>query len=97
MGASIGRGIYWLITVIFILLFAVKFPNLMVVVGVVCGLIYFFFSLEHKGLFSWTSRIGIYVLMVAFGATFGYTVMARISLLIGRMNDLGIWLGSVFK
>jgi hypothetical protein len=31
--------------------------------------------------------------MVAFGAAFGYTVMARISLLIGRMQFLlGDWL-----
>jgi hypothetical protein len=95
VGASATRFIFWLVTVVFILLFATKFPNLMVVIGVVCGLIYFFFSVEHKGLFGWTSRIGIYVLMLAFGATFGYTVMARISLLIGRMNDLGVWLGSI--
>jgi hypothetical protein len=96
IAAGTGRTIYWLVTVAFILMFAIKFPNLTVVIGVVCGLIYFFFSLEHKGIFGWTSQIGIYILMVAFGATFGYTVMARISLLIGRMNDLGIWLGSIF-
>lgn len=95
-GAGATRGIYWLITVVFILLFATKFPNLTVVIGVICGLIYFFFSFEHKGLFGWTSQIGIYVLMLAFGATFGYTVMARISLLIGRMSDLGVWLGNIF-
>jgi hypothetical protein len=34
------------------------------------------------------ARIGIWFLMVAFGASFGYTVMARISLLIGRMYFL---------
>ncbi len=94
VGASSIRGIYWFVTVVFILLFATKFPSFTVVVGVVCGLIYFFFSLEHKGMFGWTSQVGIYILMVAFGATFGYTVMARVSLLIGRMSDLGIWLGS---
>jgi hypothetical protein len=34
--------------------------------------------------------------MVAFGAGFGYTVMARISLLIGRMSFLlGDWLGII--
>jgi len=27
-------------------------------------------------------------LMIAFGAAFGYTVMARMSLLIGRLTDL---------
>jgi len=60
--------------------------NWLVVIGVCCSLIYFYFSQEHKGiLFGTTSRIGIYVLMMAFGAAFGYTVMARVSLLIGRM------------
>ena len=32
--------------------------------------------------------------MVAFGASFGYTVMARISLLIGRLEFLGNWIQS---
>jgi hypothetical protein len=58
------------------------------VVGVVSGLIYFFFSVEHRGAFGVLSRVGIYFLMIAFGASFGYTVMARISLLIGRMQFL---------
>jgi hypothetical protein len=38
--------------------------------------------------------VGIWVLMVAFGASFGYTVMARISLLIGRVEFLGRWIKS---
>jgi len=70
--------------------------NIAIVLGVLAALIYFFFSKEHKGWFGGTARAGIWVLMVAFGAAFGYTVMARISLLIGRMNFLGQWLGSVF-
>jgi len=58
-------------------------------IGVVTGLIYFFFSMEHKGIiFGSCSRIGIWFLMVTFGAAFGYTVMARISLLIGRLQFL---------
>ena len=31
------------------------------------------------------AKVGIWVLMVGFGASFGYTVMARVSLLIGRV------------
>lgn len=58
-----------------------------IVLGVLTGLIYFYFSVEHKGpLFGWASRVGIWILMVAFGAAFGYTVMARVSLLIGRVQ-----------
>lgn len=67
-----------------------------IVFGVLSALIYFFFSKEHKGWFGTTAKAGIWVLMVAFGAAFGYTVMARISLLIGRMSFLGEWVGSVF-
>lgn len=60
--------------------------NWVIVLGVCSGLIYFYFSQEHKGvLFGTVSKIGIYVLMMAFGAAFGYTVMARVSLLIGQM------------
>ena len=54
-------------------------------IGIVCGLVYFFFSAEHRGFTGGVSRLGVYFLMVCFGASFGYTVMARISLLIGRM------------
>jgi hypothetical protein len=70
--------------------------NIVIVFGVLSALVYFFFSKEHKGWFGGTARAGIWVLMVAFGAAFGYTVMARISLLIGRMDFLGQWIGSVF-
>jgi hypothetical protein len=68
--------------------------NLVIFGGVTCGLIYFFFSKEHTGWFGRASRVGIWVLMVAFGASFGYTVMARISLLIGRLEYLGHWIQS---
>jgi hypothetical protein len=62
--------------------------NIVIFFGVFCGLIYFFFSKEHKGAFGVGSRIGIWILMVTFGAGFGYTVMARISLLVGRFRFL---------
>lgn len=52
--------------------------------GLLFTLFYFFFSIEHKGPAKVASKIGIIFLMVSFGAAFGYTVMARISLLIGR-------------
>lgn len=64
------------------------FNNLVWVVGVICVLSYFYFSHEHKRLLGVTSRIGIWFLMIAFGAGFGNTVMARISLLIGRVQFL---------
>jgi hypothetical protein len=70
--------------------------NWVIFVGVMCGLIYFFFSKEHKGIFGLSSRVGIWVLMITFGASFGYTVMGRISLLVGRLTFLfRDWLGLV--
>jgi hypothetical protein len=67
-----------------------------VFVGVLCTLTYFYFSREHKGVIGVTSRIGIIFVMVGFGAAFGYTVMARVSLLIGKLQFLlGDWLGII--
>jgi len=62
--------------------------NIVIVVGTFCGLIYFFFSKEHRGAFGGAARIGVWFLMITFGALFGYTVMSRMSLLIGRMDYL---------
>ncbi len=60
--------------------------NLIAIIGVFAVLIYFFFSKEHKGALGGVAKLGIWFLMVAFGASFGYTVMGRVSLLIGRMT-----------
>lgn len=59
-----------------------------ILVGVVTVLIYFFFSVEHTGVVGKASKLGIWFLMVSFGASFGYTIMARLSLLIGRVRFL---------
>lgn len=71
---------------------------LVVVVGVLTTLIYFYFSKEHKGVLGGTARVGIWFIMISFGAHFGYTVMARISLLIGRVQFLiDDWIGSMIR
>jgi hypothetical protein len=62
--------------------------NTLLIVGVVSALVYFYFSKEHTGVVGGVARLGIWFLMVSFGAAFGFTVMARISLLIGRMEFL---------
>ena len=69
---------------------------LIILVGLISTLFYFFFSKEHKGAFGAVTKVGTYYLMIFFGATFGYTVMARISLLIGRLTFLlRDWLGLI--
>ncbi len=67
--------------------------SLLFVVGVIGTLMYFFFSSEQKGVLKYGSSLGKWTMMIAFGAAFGNTVMARISLLIGRIYFLlGEWL-----
>jgi hypothetical protein len=51
-------------------------------------LVYFFFSVEHRGIVGGISRLGIWFLMITFGAGFGYTVMGRIALLSDRFEFL---------
>ena len=68
---------------------------ILIVVGVLCGLVYFFFSIEHKGFVGKTAKVGIWYLMITFGAAFGYTVMGRIALLAIRLEflmDDWLWL-----
>lgn len=70
--------------------------SLIVIVGVISTLTYFYFSREHKGVLGGVATVGIWFIMVSFGAHFGYTVMGRISLLIGRVQFLyHDWLGSI--
>jgi hypothetical protein len=71
---------------------------LVVIVGVISTLIFFYFSKEHKGVLGGTAKVGIWFIMVSFGAHFGYTVMARISLLIGQVQFLiEGWIGSMIR
>jgi len=64
------------------------FSAILMFVGVVCTLTYFFFSVEHKGTIGGISKIGIIFLMIGFGSAFGNTVMGRVSLLIERIDFL---------
>jgi hypothetical protein len=64
------------------------FNSIVVLVGTIAALLYFYFSREHTGTFGKIGRLGIYFLMISFGASFGFAVMGRISLLIGRFIDL---------
>ena len=62
--------------------------NVIILAAVICGLTYFYFSARHEGVLGGVSRAGIWLLMVGFGASFGYTVMSRVSLLYGRVDFL---------
>jgi len=72
------------------------FGQILLVVGTITGVIYFYFSKKHEGVFGGIAKVGIYFLMINFGAAFGLTAMARVSLLIGRLQFLlGEWLGII--
>ncbi len=69
--------------------------NLLIVSGVLSALVYFLFSVEHKGVIGRVARAGTWTLMICFGAAFGYTVMGRIALLAIRFEflfDEWLWL-----
>jgi len=70
--------------------------GVILMIGVLATLVYFLFSTKRKGIVGGGAKVGIWFMMIAFGATFGYTVMARLSLLIGRMQFLlRDWLGII--
>ncbi len=71
--------------------------QVIILIGVLSGLVYFFFSKEHKGTIGKISKLGIYFLMIKFGASFGFAVMGRISLLIGRFEELIVYSSSDFN
>lgn len=73
------------------------FGAVLMVIGVICTLTYFFFSVEHRGAVKWLSKVGIAFLMIGFGSAFGNTVMGRVALLIQRVDFLlNDWLGTIF-
>ena len=62
--------------------------SLVFIVGVYSVLVYFFFSKEQNVITRPIARLGTWFLMISFGAAFGFTVMGRVALLIGRLNFL---------
>ena len=69
---------------------------LIVLLGVVSVLVHFFFSVERNRPLRVASRVGVLFLMVSFGAAFGSTTMARMSLLYGRFYALQETSGSAY-
>ena len=67
---------------------ATTLVSLIFIVGVYSVLVYFFFSKEQNAVTKPLARLGIWFLMISFGAAFGFTVMGRVALLIGRLNFL---------
>ena len=64
------------------------FSSVLLVVGLSATLLHFYFSAPHNKVMRGISRFGVLMLMLSFGASFGYTVMGRISLAIGRAQEM---------
>lgn len=64
--------------------------NLITFLALVCTLTYFLFTIrrEKNPVVSIPAGIGRWAMMVAFGTAFGNTVMARMSLFLGRLQFL---------
>lgn len=71
--------------------------QLIIFLGTLAALFYFFFSKEHTGVFKGVARLGIWILMIGFGASFGYTVMGRISLFAQRIQYVGDWTDAAWQ
>jgi hypothetical protein len=69
--------------------------NIIFVAILLCVMVYFFFSFEQKNrAVRGMSRFGRWCLMITFGAYFGNTVMARMSLFIERFQFITEgWIG----
>nr|MBA3539048.1 hypothetical protein [Deltaproteobacteria bacterium] len=62
--------------------------QVLLLIALLSGLLYFFFSMAHEGTVGKVSRVGVWILMIGFGASFGFTVQGRIALAIGRAQDI---------
>jgi len=68
--------------------------NGVLLLGLLSTLYYFFFSQEHIGFSGRVAKVGIWFLMISFGASYGFTVMARVSLALDRLRFLlSDWIG----
>jgi hypothetical protein len=65
--------------------------NLVLVIGLICVLAHFIFTWRRGRVLGSMSRVGIIVLMLAFGSRFGFAVLGRIALLIERVSELAVY------
>ena len=63
------------------------FNNIVIFVGVITALSHFIFTYEgmHKGTLGYVPKVGRWMMLMAFGASFGNTVMTRFGMYQGRI------------
>lgn len=62
--------------------------QVLLLVALLSALLYFYFSVAHDGAIGRASRVGVWFVMIGFGATFGWTVQGRIAVAIARVQDI---------
>ena len=65
-----------------------SFSSIILFGGFVCSLMYFAFSREHTGTFGYAVQVGRYIMMLAFGVTFGAGAMYQLSIIAGQIRFL---------
>ncbi len=71
------------------------FENVLVFIGILATLVYFFFTLAKENpVVGGVAEVGKWYIMIALGSAFGNTVLYRWNLFLARANTLfGSWLG----
>jgi hypothetical protein len=62
--------------------------GILIAIGVLTALFYFYFTIEFKGPLNTIAKIGRYTLVAGFGGSFALTIMSRVTLFIGRLRFL---------
>ena len=62
--------------------------NILILVAAVTAVSYFIFTREHKGPLGVSTKLGRYFMLVAFGASYGGTVMTRLAVFVPQMQYL---------
>lgn len=68
--------------------------NVLIFVGVVTTIFYFVYSIEHKGPFNTVSKIGRYIMMAAFGGSFGFNMLGRFAILVTPLQPVVVTPGA---
>ena len=74
-----------------------SFNNIVFLITLLSVMYYFFFTIKQESKVSkGVSKLGRYLMMICFGAFFGSTIMARLSLLVERLGFLMTdWIGAI--
>ena len=62
--------------------------QLVLIFGVLGVVLLFSYTKEHTGIYGWVTKIGMWIMMLGFGASFGVGITSRATYLIDRLQAL---------